>query len=195
MFEFLYNKPIGKYEIIRTSVEDESGKYLERIYKLDNSFFLAFYEECINSIIADAYEYFIELKTSGNVFRENIYSLTKEKGRRFIKLMAIHHTGKILNRGKCSVKDESKKQAITYAFGLSQPEQKMLELLYACATMYSANFNELFSAAVMKYLFNTENVTRIQSAFIGNFCFNSYSAMFSSFTRYLSLEQRMKGAV
>ena len=47
MFEFLYNKPIGKYEIIRTSVEDESGKYLERIYKLDNSFFLAFYEECI----------------------------------------------------------------------------------------------------------------------------------------------------
>ena len=71
----------------------------------------------------------------------------------------------------------------------------MLELLYACATMYSANFNELFSAAVMKYLFNTENVTRIQSAFIGNFCFNSYSAMFSSFTRYLSLEQRMKGAV
>ena len=42
MFEFLYNKPIRKYEIIRTSVEDESGKYLERIYKLDNSFFLAF---------------------------------------------------------------------------------------------------------------------------------------------------------
>ncbi len=195
MFEFLYNKPIGKYEIIRTSVEDESGKYLERIYKLDNSFFLAFYEECINSIIADAYEYFIELKTSGNVFRENIYSLTKEKGRRFIKLMAIHHTVKILKSGKCSVKYESMKKAITYAFGLSQPEQKMLELLYACATMYSANFNELFSAAVMKYLFNSENVTRIQSAFIGNFCFNSYSAMFSSFTRYLSLEQRMKGAV
>ena len=109
--------------------------------------------------------------------------------------MAIHHTVKILKSGKCSVKYESMKKAITYAFGLSQPEQKMLELLYACATMYSANFNELFSAAVMKYLFNTENVTRIQSAFIGNFCFNSYSAMFSSFTRYLSLEQRMKGAV
>lgn len=48
MFDFLYKSPKGKHDIIKNTVEDESEIYLERIYTLKNSFYLSFFEECIN---------------------------------------------------------------------------------------------------------------------------------------------------
>jgi len=195
MFEFLYKRPMGKNDIIKSTVEDESQYYFDRVYTLDNGFYLAFFEESINSTIADAYEYFVELKVCENVFRENVYSMTKEKGRRFIKLMAIHHTIRILRNRNCMLKLNDMRKALFYAFNLCEPEQKVFDLLYACEVMYSGNFAELFSSAVMKYLFEKEEVNNHQMAFIENFCYNSYITMYNSFTKYLSLEQRIQGAV
>lgn len=195
MFEFLYKRPMGKNDIIKSTVEDESQYYFDRVCSLDNSFYLAFYEECINSTIADAYEYFIELRVCENVFRENVYLMTREKGRRFIKLMAIHHTIRILRNKKCMLNLNDMRKALFYAFNLCEPEQKVFDLLYACEVMYSGNFAELFSSAVMKYLFEKEEVNNQQIAFIENFCYNSYVTMYNSFTKYMSLEQRIQGAV
>ena len=84
MFDFLYKGPLGRHNIIKEVVEDECDAYLERIYETQGSFYMSFFEECINSTIADAYEYFAELRINGNVLGENVYEMTKEKGRRFI---------------------------------------------------------------------------------------------------------------
>lgn len=195
MFEFLYKRPMGKNDIIKSTVEDESQYFFDRVYTLDNSFYFAFFEECINSTIADAYDYFAELKVGENVFRENVYRMTKEKGRRFIKLMAIHHTIRILRNKDCMLKLSDMRKALFYAFNLCEPEQKVFDLLYACEVMYSGNFPELFSSAVMKYLFEKEEADNQQMAFIENFCYNSYITMYNSFTKYMSLEQRLQGAV
>ncbi len=124
-----------------------------------------------------------------------MYLMTKEKGRRFIKLMAIHHTIRILRNKDCMLKLSDMRKALFYAFNLCEPEQKVFDLLYACEVMYSGNFAELFSSAVMKYLFEKEEVDNQQIAFIENFCYNSYITMYNSFTKYLSLEQRIQGAV
>lgn len=195
MFEFLYKRPVGKNDIIKSTVEDESKCFFDRVYTLDNNFYLTFFEECINSTIADAYEYFAELRVGENVFRENVYRMTKEKGRRFIKLMAIHHTIRILRNRDCMLKLNDMRKSLFYTFNLCEPEQKVFDLLYACEVMYSNNFAELFASAVMKYLFDKEDVDNQQVAFIENFCYNSYITMYNSFTKYLSLEQRLQGAV
>lgn len=195
MFEFLYKRPVGKNDIIKSTVEDESQCFFDRVYTLDNNFYLTFFEECINSTIADAYEYFAELRVGENVFRENVYRMTKEKGRRFIKLMAIHHTIRILRNRDCMLKLNDMRKSLFYTFNLCEPEQKVFDLLYACEVMYSNNFAELFASAVMKYLFDKEDVDNQQVAFIENFCYNSYITMYNSFTKYLSLEQRLQGAV
>lgn len=195
MFEFLYKRPMGKNDIIKSTIEDESQHFFDRVYTLDNSFYLTFFEECINSTVADAYEYFAELRVGENIFRENVYRMTKEKGRRFIKLMAIHHTIRILRNRDCVLKLNDTRKALFYTFSLCEPEQKVFDLLYACEVMYSNNFAELFASAVMKYLFDKESVDHQQVAFIENFCYNSYITMYNSFTKYLSLEQRLQGAV
>ncbi len=192
MFEFL--TPRGKHDIVKRVVEDESEVYIKRIYKLKNSFYVSFFEECINSTVADAYEYFAELRVNGNIFSENVYTMTREKGRRFIKLMVIHHSIKMMRCRKCSLKLSDMRAALFEAFDLSEPEQKMFDLLYACAIMYSGSFSELFASAVMKYLFDRDKYGRHTVAFIENFCYNSYETMFESFTKYLSLEQRLQGA-
>ena len=53
MFDFLYRGPKGRNDIIKTTVEEEGEKYLESIYMLKNSFYVSFFEECINSTTAD----------------------------------------------------------------------------------------------------------------------------------------------
>ncbi len=194
MFEFLYKTPKGRHEIIKNVVEDEGEAYLERIYKIKNSFYMTFFEECINSTVADAYEYFAEIRVNGNVFAENVYAMTREKGRRFIKLMAVHHSIRILRSEKCRLNVPDMKKALFEAFELNASEQKMFDLLYACSIMYSGSFAELFASAVMKYLFDKDKYGRHTIAFIENFCYNSYETMFGSFTKYLSLEQRLQGA-
>lgn len=194
MFDFLYKRPLGRHNIIKDVVESESENYFERLNKLENSFYKSFFEECINSTIADAYEYFTEFRTVGNIFSENVYEMTREKGRRFIKLMAIYHSIKMLRYKKCSLNIDDMKRHLFYIFDLCESEQKMFDLLYACAVMYSWKFYELFSFALMKYVFGKEKYGLQTIAFIQIFCYNSFNTMFESFTKYLSLEQRLQGA-
>ena len=47
--------------------------------------YVSFLRNVINSTTADAYEYFAELRVNGNIFGENVYAMTKEKGRKIYK--------------------------------------------------------------------------------------------------------------
>ena len=183
MFDFLYKGPLGRHSIIKEVVEDECDAYLERIYGTQGGFYMSFFEECINSTIADAYEYFAELRTNGNVLGENVYEMTREKGRRFIKLMAIHHSIKMLRCRECSLNPKEMKESLNTVFELCEAEQKMYDLLYACAVMYSGSFGDLFASAMMKYIFGKDKCSIQTIAFIENFCYNSYETMFCSFTK------------
>ena len=166
MFEFLNRLPQGKYDIVKSTIEDEGEKYLKKIYTIKNNFYMSFFEECINSTTPDAYEYFVELKANGNVFGESVYTLTRERGRRFIKLMAIHHSIKMLRFKECGLSLVNMKNNLVYAFDLNDHEQKVFDLLYACFMMYSGSFSELFASAVMKYLFGKDNYGKYTIAFI-----------------------------
>ncbi|MDR4022999.1 MAG: hypothetical protein Q3W84_04145 [Eubacteriales bacterium] len=194
MFDFLYKAPRGRHDIVKRTIEDEGEEYIKRIYALPNRFYLSFFEECINSSVADAYEYFAEIRVNGNVFGENVYAMTKEKGRRFLKLMAVHHSIKILKCKSCPLNPSDMRKMLFDAYDMCASEQKMYDLLYACAVMYSGSFSELFASAVMKYIFDKDTFGRHTIAFIENFCYNSYETMFNSFTKYMSLEQRLQGA-
>ena len=190
MFDFLYKAPRGRHDIVKRTVEDEGEEYIKRIYALPNRFYLSFFEECINSSVADAYEYFAEIRVNGNVFGENVYAMTKEKGRRFLKLMAVHHSIKILKCKSCPLNPSDMRKMLFDAYDMCASEQNM----YDCAVMYSGSFSELFASAVMKYIFDKDTFGRHTIAFIENFCYNSYETMFNSFTKYMSLEQRLQGA-
>lgn len=192
MLDFLYRAAVGRHDIVKRTVEEEGEKYLKSIYCIENKFYSSFFEECVNSTVADAYEYFAELRLNGNVFAENVYSMTPERGRRFLKLMAVHHAIKLIRRSRVNPSDM--RSSLFKAFDFGAAERKMYDLLYACAVMYSGSFSELFASAVMKYVFAKDAFGRHTVAFIENFCYNSYETMFNSFTKYLSLEQRLQGA-
>ena len=194
MLDFLYRAAGGRHDIVKRTVEEEGEKYLKSIYCIENKFYSSFFEECVNSTVADAYEYFAELRINGNVFGENVYSMTKEKGRRFLKLIAVHHSIRLLRCKSCPINPSDMRKMLFEAFDMRGAEQKMYDLLYACAVMYSGSFSELFASAVMKYIFERDSFGRHKIAFIENFCYNSYETMFNSFTKYLSLEQRLQGA-
>ena len=87
--------------------------------------------------------------------------MTKEKGRRFIKLMAIHHSIKILRCRQCALNVTKTREMLFNAFNMCEPEQKMFDLLYACAVMYSGNFAEMFASAVMRYVFGKDKYGRL----------------------------------
>ena len=81
MFDFLYKAPRGRHDIVKRTVEDEGEEYIKRIYALPNRFYLSFFEECINSSVADAYEYFAEIR----VWRKRICN-DKGKGQEVFKI-------------------------------------------------------------------------------------------------------------
>ena len=187
MFDFLYTE----HEIVKNTVEAEGERFLKNIYKIENGFYLSFFEECINSTIADAYEYFAEMHMDGNIFAKRTNTLTAEKAGRFLKLMAVHHSIMFLKTKKYSESEFAENLFTT--FEMTDAEQKMFRLLYDCEKIYSGSFEGLFASALMKYVFGERKYGIGTIAFIENFCYNSFENMYNSFTRYLSPEQRAQG--
>lgn len=188
----LYNIYTKKADIIKRYVEEEKETYFNRIYEMKHLFYASFYEQCIESTIADAYEYFVELESSNNFFYDNIKYMNAEKGRRFFKLMAMHHTIKVMRKNRMDIDTAKMKEALIYIFDLCHKEQKLFELLYQCACQYENQFERVFAYSLGKYLFDKEISTPFSFAFIQNFCYNSYMNFMQSFTKYITLDNRLK---
>lgn len=169
-------------------------EFLDRVYQLENPFFLAFYEQSIESIVADAYEYFVELSCENNFFYENLKRMNKERGRRFFKMMAIYHTIQAQRKKREKIKENEIRDALIFVFHLDEREQKLYDLLFTCACYYKSQFQALFDKALAKYLFGKEVDNPFTLAFLENFCYNSYSSFLSSFTKYISLNRRIQKA-
>lgn len=188
----IYNSYTKKSEIIKNTVEKKKEIYLEKVYGLENPFYLAFYEQSIECIVADAYEFFVELNCENNFFNDNLYAMNMERGRRLYKMMSLYHTIKILRKKRRELDPQEMKGVLFSIFDFNEKEIKLFNLLYTCACKYEGEFQDLFNKALAKYLFGVEVISPFTLAFIQNFCYNSYRNFLNSFTKYVSLNRRIQ---
>lgn len=188
----IYNIYTKQSEIIKNTVENEKEKYANNIYKLDNPFYLAFYEQSIECVVADAYEFFVELDCENNFFYDNLKLMTTERGHRLFKMMSMYHTIKILRKKRNNIDPIEMKTVLFHVFEFNEKEQRIFNLLYTCACKYEGEFQGLFNKALAKYLFGKDISSPFTLAFIENFCYNSYNNFLSSFTKYISLNRRLQ---
>ena len=190
----IYNIYTKKSEIIKTSVEEQKDTYLDNVYKLKNSFFASFYEQAIESIVADAYEYFVEMDCENNFFYQNLKLMNNERGKRFLKIMSMYYTILVVRKKRKDIDQDEMREALIEAFELNEKEQKLYDLLYTCKCRFESQFPSLFAKAFAKYLFGKDDCGVFALAFIENFCYNSYSCFMLSFTKYFSINLRIKKA-
>ncbi len=176
-------------------IETERERLIKQVYGLGNSFFTAFYAQCVESTAADAYEIFLETPLTFNYFRENLDRLDEACIKRFYKLAAIHHTIRAVRKRKKELRWEEMVSALCEAYKLEEKDTKLAELLYQCAVAYQSGFSELFHKTTARYLFNDRVLSGFSFAFIGNFWYNSYSSFMGSFTGYVPFHIRLRDAL
>jgi len=188
----LYQKKPKKQDIIRENIEEQKYIFLERTEKLQNSFYEAFFEHSIENAVADAYEIFLETKTEYNYFEQRLKELDKEKGRRFLKLVAMYHSIRLSRIKRRKLRWREMKQNLYFVFQLNDTEKKLADALYSCAKSGESCFSDLFAKTTARYIFGSHSLSPFSLAFIENFCYNSFNSFMSSFTKYLSVNVRLK---
>ncbi|MGL4791207.1 MAG: hypothetical protein ACRCW1_07335 [Anaerotignaceae bacterium] len=181
----------GKDKIIEENIENQKDEILEKIYKLENSFYLSFYELITEFTVIDAYEFFVELDCQSNFFYDNINLINQERGKRFYKVMAMYHTIKILKQKRYNLDVDHMAECMYSVFDFDEAEKKLFKLLFSCATTFSSQFPALFSKSLGRYLFSKDIKNPFILAFIENFCYNSYSSFSSYLSKYISINRRI----
>ena len=70
--------------------------------------------------------------------------------------------------------------------------KKLADALYYCAKSGESCFSDLFAKTTARYVFGSHSLSPFSLAFIENFCYNSFNSFMSSFTKYLSVNVRLK---
>ena len=175
---------------LKEYIECSRGYFLDRICVQKDSFQKDFYLHSVESSVSDAYENFIELSCENMLFEENIDALDFEHVKRFLKLMAMYHTLRFSKTRR--VEEACMRETLFSVYELDDREIRMYELMHDVWQDYRKQFNLLFSKAFLKYIFGINNVTPFMLAFVENFCYNSYSRFMASFTRYITVSDRLK---
>lgn len=186
------NKWVSRKEIVKQYIEGQKEPFLAKVYGLENPFYLAFYEQSIEGIVADAYEFFVELVAENNFFYEHIDIINEKRGRRFFRLVSAYHTIRILRKKRNQISSEEMKEVLFFIFDFDAREQRLYELLYDCACWYGAKFQSVFNGVLIQYVFGLTTENPFTLAFIQYFCYNSYDNFMQSFTRYISLNRRLQ---
>ncbi|HIY04707.1 MAG TPA: hypothetical protein H9733_07075 [Candidatus Anaerotignum merdipullorum] len=183
-----------KVDEVTLWLEGQKEEYLARAAALEHRFYAAFYEQCIESTVADGYEMFLLDFSTYNYFRAHRADLDGPAGQRFLKLAGIHHTIRVVRRRKKELSWDEMKRAMWMVYALNEEEQKMAEILYQCACVYQSRFSDLFARTTARYLFGTREMTPQVLAFLLNFWYNSYSSFMASFVGYVPFHVRLKKA-
>lgn len=190
----LYQRRPKKEDIIKENIEEQKYFFLERAEKLENSFYEAFFEHSIENAVADAYEIFLETKTEYNYFEQQLKDLDEEKGRRFLKLVGIYHSIRLSRIKRRKLRWREMKRNLYFVFQLNEKEKKLADVLYCCAKSGECYFSDLFAKTTARYVFDSRSLSPFSLAFIENFCYNSFNSFMASFTKYLSVNVRLKRA-
>ena len=188
----VYNICKGKDKIIESSVENQKNTILDRVYSLENSFYLSFYELAVEFTVIDAYEFFVEIDCQSNIFYENLNCMNEERGKRFFKIMAIYHTIKILRKKRDQLDFDETSKSMFYVYEFDKEEERLCTLLYSCAVNFDSKFPILFAKSFGKYLFGEDIENLFTLAFIENFCYNSFNSFLSYLSKYISINRRIK---
>ncbi len=191
---YTFQKKPKKQDIIKENIEEQKYFFLERAEKLENSFYESFFEHSIENAVADAYEIFLEKKTEYNYFEQQLPTLDKEKGKRFLKLVAIYHSIRLSRIKRRKLRWREMKRNLYYVFQLNDTEKKLADVLYGCAKSGESCFSDLFAKTTARYVFGSLTLSPFSLAFIENFCYNSFNSFMASFTKYLSVNVRLKRA-
>ncbi|MFV0314530.1 MAG: hypothetical protein ACK5I7_05430 [Anaerotignum sp.] len=191
MFELNFKKD----QHCKVLIEYCKDYFVERAYMQKNEFYGAFYLQCVESTAADAYEIFLETPMEHNYFRSNLERVDEKVITRFFKLAAIHHTIKSVKRRKKDLSWEDIKEALFDVYDFTEGEKEMSDILYRCACIYQAGFQELFIKTTARYIFGDKTLSTFSFAFIGNFWYNSYSSFMGSFSGYVPFRVRLERAM
>ena len=187
-----YNIYCAKDKIIEKTVEKQKEEILDKVYHLENSFYLSFYELAAEFTVIDAYEFFVELDCHSNFFYDNIDLMDEERGRRFFKIMAMYHTIKMLRKKRADLNEEDMSQCMFNVYSFDEAEERLFKLLYLCHVNFENQFPSLFARSLGKYLFGKEVENPFTLAFIENFCYNSYNSFLGYLSKYISINRRIK---
>lgn len=183
---------LTRSEYVKRYVEGQKDIFLRKVYELENPFYLAFYEQSIEGIVADAYEFFLELHCENNFFYDHIQILNEKRGQRLFRLMAAYHTIKMIRKKRQQLDNEEMKAVLFAVFLFDEREKRLYDLLYDCACRYEAEFQSVFNGVLIKYVFGLAVQNPFSLAFVQYFCYNSYNNFMQSFTRYISLNRRLQ---
>ncbi len=187
-----YNIYSGRNKIIENTVENQKMDILKRVYKLENSFYLSFYELTAEFTVIDAYSFFLETDCQSNIFSRNIDIMDMERGMRFFKIMAMHHTIKMLRKRREELDPDDMAMCMFDVYDFDEEEKKLFNLLFICAVKFKEHFPSLFSKSLLRYLFAEETNNPFALAFIENFCYNSYKTFMGYLSKYISINRRIK---
>ena len=187
-----YNIYSKKDKIIENSVETQKGAILDKVYSLENSFHLSFYELAAEFTVIDAYEFFVELDCHSNFFYDHIDYMDMERGKRFFKIMAMYHTIKMLRKKRDKLIAEDMSKSMFYVYDFDESEERLFKLLYTCSVSFETKFPQLFAKTLSKYLFGKDVENPFTLAFIENFCYNSFNSFLSYLSKYISVNRRIK---
>lgn len=176
--------------IVKNHIESHKDEYLNKIYELENPFYIAFYELSVCNIVADGYDFFADLKCENNFFKDNILRINDFTGKKFIKILSLYHTIRILKIQK-DINPDEMKSVLFSIFEFNENEQKIFDILLKCAINHENRFHRLFSTAFVKYVFGIEIMSPFSLAFVENFCYNSFNSFLCSFTRFMTLQRRI----
>lgn len=185
----------GRQRLVEKYVEEQKERFLSRVYQLENPFYLAFYEQSIECIVADAYEFFAELRLGSNFFYSHAEILNEKRGVRLFRLMAAYHTIRTVCKKRNLLSNEEMREVLFSVFQFDEREQKLYHLLYDCARGYQAEFQGVFNHVFIKYIFGIASNSPFALAFIQYFCYNSYQSFMQSFTKYMSFNRRIQKMV
>jgi len=185
---------LDRFKTKKTRLKEyiESGRsyYLDIICSEEDCFQKDFYIHSVESSVSDAYENFIDYGYENILLEKNLNILDFERAKRFIKLMAMYHTIRFSKTKR--VEESCMREFLFLVYELNDREKRMYELMYDVWNDYRTQFNLLFSKAFLKYIMGINEVTPFMLAFIENFCYNSYSRFMISFTRYITVSDRLK---
>ncbi len=166
--------------------------YVDKAFKLQNSFCSSFYALLAEFTAIDAERGFCGVFCRSNILKRNIRFMDQERSRRFFKIMAMHHTVQMLAKKRDKLDFYVVSVCLYDSYEMSDGEKRLFELFYRCRMEFPKQFPAFFSKAALKYMFGGGENDIFAIAFLENFCYNSFKIFVKYFSEYISINRRIK---
>lgn len=178
--------------IIEKCFNEKKVIYLNRVYRIKNKFYHDFYLQCINSIVADSYDFFLDTPVKSNVFKKNAFKMTDTMCSRFFKIMSMHHTIKFIKKYHKEINKTDIEKALFYVFDFDDNEKLLFEILCEAIFIGRLKFRFVINKIMIKYVFNMNNFSLQTLAFVENFFFYSYRNFTIYLTKYVCIKNQLE---